>query len=77
MILDDGAMWIWDMLPMFRETCQGRLILLIGTKAMNEPIKSGRKGGHVLSKLPLFQIFTNRLKSSTIKSDAADSSKHL
>jgi len=76
MILDDGAMWICNMLPMFRETCQGRLILLIRTKAMTEPIKSGRKGGHVLSKLPLFPIFTNRLKSSTIKSDAAGSSKH-
>ena len=57
MILDDGAMWIWNVLPSFRETCQGRLILLIGTKAMNESIKSGRKGGHVLSKLPLFLNF--------------------
>jgi hypothetical protein len=53
MILDDGAMWIWNVLPMFRETCQGRLILLLETKAMTEPIKSGRKRGNVLSKFPL------------------------
>jgi hypothetical protein len=75
MILDDGAMWIWNVLPMFRETCQCRLILLLETKAMIEPINSGRKGGHVLSKFH-FPIFTNRLKSSTTESDAADSSKH-
>jgi hypothetical protein len=44
-MLDDGAVWIWNVLQIFRETCQGRLILLIGTKAMTQPTKSGRKKG--------------------------------
>jgi hypothetical protein len=77
MLLGDGVVWIWNVLPTLRETFLGKLILLMWNKAMAAPVKSARKGRQVLSKLPMFPIFMSRLKFSTMKPDAAGSYKHL